>query len=117
MANDRISRATAELVPMPPHTWYVRSINWLLEQEKVKENILSVPYNTNLAHSLYNHGMVSPILVMPNWYPIAGSQRLRAMAELVKAGRSASRCSQSAQRLALVVGFAIPNASSVESNS
>lgn len=84
MANDRISRATAELVPMPPHTWYVRSINWLLEQPKVKENIKSVPLNQKLCDSLYDHGMKSPVLVMPNWYPIAGSQRLRAYAEIVQ---------------------------------
>lgn len=84
MANDRISRETAELVPMPPHTWYVRSINWLLEQPKVKENIRSVPLNQKLCDSLYDHGMLSPILTMPNWYPIAGSQRLRAYAEIVQ---------------------------------
>lgn len=84
MANDRVSRATAELVPLPPHTWYVRSINWLLEQPKVKENIKSVPLNQKLCDSLYEHGMLSPILTMPNWYPIAGSQRLRAYAEIVR---------------------------------
>ena len=37
MANDRVSRTTAELVPLPPHTWYVRTVGWLLEQEKVQE--------------------------------------------------------------------------------
>ena len=84
MSNDRISRKTAELVPMPDHTWYVRTINWLLEQPKVKENILNVPLNQKLCDSLYDHGMKSPILVMPNWYPIAGSQRLRAYAEIVR---------------------------------
>ena len=83
MANDRISRATAELVPLPPHTWYVKKISWLLEQPKVKENIRSVPLNENLMESLLEHGMLSPILTMPNWYPIAGSQRMRCMAELV----------------------------------
>jgi hypothetical protein len=83
MANDRVSRATAELVPLPPHTWYVKTISWLLEQPKVKENIKSVPLNKNLMDSLSEHGMLSPILTMPNWYPIAGSQRMRCMAELV----------------------------------
>ena len=82
MAADRISRGTAELIPMPPHTWYVRSIGWLLEQPKVKENIMNVPLNEPLLESLQEHGMKAPILVMPNWYPIAGSQRLRAMSEL-----------------------------------
>ena len=35
MANDRVSRETAELVPFR-HTWYVRTVGWLLEQEKYK---------------------------------------------------------------------------------
>ena len=35
MAYDRISRETAELVKLPPNTWYVRTVGWLLEQEKV----------------------------------------------------------------------------------
>tara|TARA_B100001109_G_scaffold174284_1_gene142440 strand:- start:224 stop:748 length:525 start_codon:yes stop_codon:yes gene_type:complete len=82
MAADRISRGTAELIPMPPHTWYVRTIEWLLQQPKVKENINAVPLNEPLLESLKEHGMKAPILVMPNWYPIAGSQRLRAMSEL-----------------------------------
>ena len=82
MAADRISRGTAELIPMPPHTWYVRTIEWLLQQPKVKENIKAVPLNEPLLESLKEHGMKAPILVMPNWYPIAGSQRLRAMSEL-----------------------------------
>lgn len=84
MADDRISRSTAELIPMPPHTWYVRSINWLLQQDKVKDNISKVPLNEPLLESLSEYGMKAPILCMPNWYPIAGSQRLRAMSELVK---------------------------------
>ncbi len=84
MADHRVSRATAELVPLPPHTWYIRSINWLLEQPKVQENIKGVPLNQKLCDSLYEHGMKSPILTMPNWYPIAGSQRLRAYAEIVR---------------------------------
>ena len=42
MADDRISRATAELIPLPPHTWYVRKLKWLLDQSKVKENIKAV---------------------------------------------------------------------------
>ena len=49
MAYDRVSRETAELVPLPPHTWYVRTVGWLLEQDKVKENIKSV-LNQNLEH-------------------------------------------------------------------
>ena len=62
MANDRISRATAELVPLPPHTWYVKKISWLLEQPKVKENIRSVPLNENLMESLLEHGMLDLVV-------------------------------------------------------
>ena len=84
MADDRVSRETAELVPLPPHTWYVRKISWVLTQKTVKQNIEKVPINEPLMESLKEHGMKSPILTMPDWYPIAGSQRLRACAELVK---------------------------------
>jgi len=82
VADDRVSRQTAELVPLPPHTWYVRTIGWLLEQEKVKENIMNVPPNEPLREALKNEGVRSPFLCMPNWYPIAGSQRLRVLSEL-----------------------------------
>lgn len=82
MAYDRVSRETAELVPLPPHTWYVRTVGWLLEQDKVKENIQNVPLNEKLRESLAKDGVKSPILCMPNWYPIAGSQRMRCLQEL-----------------------------------
>jgi len=83
MADDRVSRATAEGVPLPPHTWYVRTVNELLNEDAVKKNITRVPLNEPLAESLTEHGMKSPLLVMPSWYPIAGSQRLRAMKQVV----------------------------------
>jgi len=82
MANDRISRDTSELIPLPPHTWYVKKLGWLLKQPKVKENIKKVPLNEPLYKSVFEHGIKAPFLVMPNWYPIAGSQRLRAVAEM-----------------------------------
>ena len=82
MADDRISRETAETIPLAPHTWYVRTIGWLLDQEKVKENILNVPPNEPLREALKKEGVRSPFLCMPNWYPIAGSQRLRVLSEI-----------------------------------
>ena len=82
MAYDRVSRETAELVKLPPNTWYVRTVGWLLEQEKVKECIGNVPINEKLLESLAKDGVKSPILCMPNWYPIAGSQRMRCLQEL-----------------------------------
>jgi len=91
MADDRISRATAELIPLPPHTWYVRKLKWLLDQPKVKENIKAVPLNEPLLESISEHGIKAPFLVMPNWYPIAGSQRLRAASELEELGEEEVR--------------------------
>lgn len=91
MADDRISRATAELIPLPPHTWYVRKLKWLLDQSKVKENIKAVPLNEPLLESISEHGIKAPFLVMPNWYPIAGSQRLRAASELEELGEEEVR--------------------------
>jgi hypothetical protein len=88
MADDRISRDTAELIPMPPHTWYVKTLRWLLEQPKVKDNIKNVPLNEPLYDSVFAHGIKAPFLVMPNWYPIAGSQRLRAVAEMNRETRT-----------------------------
>ena len=82
MADDRVSRETAELVKLPPNTWYIRTVGWLLEQEKVKECIGNVPINEKLLESLAKDGVKSPILCMPNWYPIAGSQRMRCLQEL-----------------------------------
>ena len=46
------SRETAELVPLPPHTWYVRKISWILPQKTVKQNIEKVPINEPLMESL-----------------------------------------------------------------
>ena len=37
--------------------------------------------------SLILHGIQSPILTMPSYYPIAGSQRIRAMQEIIKTHR------------------------------
>ena len=83
MAFDRVSRETAELINIPPSTWHVREVGWLLEQEKVAEKIRNVPLNQPLYESVKEHGIKSPFLVMNNWYPIVGSQRLRACAEIL----------------------------------
>lgn len=66
----------------PPHRWYTRSVKWLLEQPTNQKNILKVPLNHNLLESIQRDGFLSPFLVLPNWYPITGSQRLRCAAEL-----------------------------------
>ena len=82
MAADRISKETAELVALPPFDREKRSVKFLLNQPTVRDNIHKVPVNEPLMESLIQHGMKSPILTMPSYYPIAGSQRLRAMLEI-----------------------------------
>lgn len=77
MASHRVSRDTAELVAIPPTTWYVKKINWLLEQEKIKQNIATVPVNEELLESISKYKIINPILCLPSWYPLVGSQRIR----------------------------------------
>ena len=74
----RVNKTTSELIAIPPTTWYVRTVSWLLEQEDFANNYEKIPVNEALLKSLERDGMINPILVMPSWYPIAGSQRLRA---------------------------------------
>lgn len=84
VAADRISKETAELVALPPYTWETRSVKFLLNQKKIYQNIERVPVNEPLYDSVLKYGIKSPILCMPNYYPIAGSQRLRVMWEIVR---------------------------------
>ena len=79
VAADRISKETAELVNIPPYTVERRSVKFLLNQKKVYQNIERVPLNTKLLDSIEKDGLMNPILTMPNYYPIAGSQRMRAL--------------------------------------
>ncbi len=74
----RINKTTSELIAIPPTTWHVKSVQWLLDQDEMEKNWERIPLNEPLLKSLERDGMINPILVMPNWYPIAGSQRLRA---------------------------------------
>ena len=84
MAADRISKETAELIALPPYTWETQTVKFLLNQKKISDNIERVPVNQPLYDSVIEHGIESPILSMPSYYPIAGSQRLRAMREIVE---------------------------------
>ena len=77
----RIRRSAAELVNIPPTTWHTKQIKWLVEQETFQKNFDKIPLNVSLKESHERDGMINPILTMPDWYPIAGSQRLRAAAE------------------------------------
>lgn len=82
MGSHRISRETAELVAIPPITWYVKKVSWILEQERVKENIKTVPVNEELLESIRKYKMINPILCLTDWYPLVGSQRIRVFQHL-----------------------------------
>ena len=78
MSHNRIGKESAELVDIPPTTWYVKEVTWLLDQVTFLKNYERIPLNKTLVESIKRDGIISPMLVMPNWYPITGSQRLRA---------------------------------------
>lgn len=84
MAADRISKELAESIPLPTFTIEFQKVKFLLNQKAVSKNIRKVPLNHELMESIERDGILSPILVMPSYYPIAGSQRLRALLELVQ---------------------------------
>ena len=79
---NRIKKETAELIAFPPTTWYTKSVEWLIKQETFAKNFQNIPVQDELARDLVQNGIQAPILVMPNWYPICGSQRLRACVEI-----------------------------------
>jgi len=78
MASDRIGVKSANLVSVPPFEVRAITTDFILQQPTVKENIRNVPLNTRLVDSIYKEGIKNPHLCMTNWYPLAGSQRLRA---------------------------------------
>ena len=84
MAADRITKETADLIAIPPLTIEVQKVKFILNQKKVQENIKNVPLNEPLMESIKKHGIMSPMLTMNNYWPIAGSQRIRALWELIK---------------------------------
>ena len=84
MAADRISKELADRIPLPPFTVETQKVKFLLNQKAVYQNIHKVPLNHKLMDSVEQFGIMSPILTMPHYYPIAGSQRLRALWELVR---------------------------------
>ena len=78
MASDRIGKKSAKLVAVPPFEIVEVTTDFILEQEVVKENISKVPVNHKLVDSIFKEGIHNPHLTMTNWYPLAGSQRIRA---------------------------------------
>ena len=84
MASDRIGQKAAELVAVPDYEVVVVETDFLLSQPQISENIMQVPLNKKLMYSIEGTGIQNPILCMKEWYPLAGSQRLRAVAEIKK---------------------------------
>jgi len=84
VASDRIGLKSAELVGVPPYEVRVVTTDFMLEQPQVAENIMNVPLNRKLMNSIRLNGILNPFLSMKMWYPLAGSQRLRAAAEIKK---------------------------------
>ena len=78
MASDRIGKTSANLVAVPPFKIQEVTTDFILKQEVVSKNIRNVPVNERLVDSIYNEGIKNPHLCMTNWYPLAGSQRIRA---------------------------------------
>jgi hypothetical protein len=79
MASDRIGLTAANLVAVPPYEIIDTTTDRLLLEPTVVENIHSVPANELLIASIKENGIKNPFLLMKSWYPIAGSQRLRAV--------------------------------------
>ena len=82
MASDRVGKVSAELVGVPPFEIRTVTTDFMLSQPQVEENIMQVPLNKKLMQSIKINGIKNPLLCMKQWYPLAGSQRLRAVAEL-----------------------------------
>lgn len=84
MASDRIGQKSAELVGVPPFEIRQVTTNFMLSQPQVADNIMQVPLNEKLMESIKENGILNPHLSMKMWYPLAGSQRIRAVAEIKK---------------------------------
>ena len=78
MASDRIGKTAANLVAVPPFEVRKVTTNFVINQETVRKNIEKVPVNSQLVDSILKEGIRNPHLCMANWYPLAGSQRIRA---------------------------------------
>ena len=65
----------------PEHRWYYRDLEWILKRP-INKNISNITLNEPLLESIKDSGFVNPFLFTDKWYPICGSQRLRAAQEL-----------------------------------
>lgn len=84
MASDRIGKKSARLANMPPHIWTIEKANFVLEKEVVQKGLKKVPLNEPLVQNLLKEDLKNPFLCLPNWWPIAGSQRFKAIQHIQK---------------------------------
>jgi hypothetical protein len=85
LASDRISKKTAKLVHFPAHHWYHCDISQLLNNKVVQEQLEKrIPINEPLMKSIHAEGFKNPVLLMKSGWAIAGGQRLRVCAEILK---------------------------------
>lgn len=83
MASDRITKETAQKCPLPPVNWHWIKASEILAQPTVKDNIHAVGLNKPLVESLQREPEIyNPILCLTSWWPLVGSQRLRAIWEI-----------------------------------
>ena len=82
MSSKRISKETAELCPLPPYSWYWKPASVILERSTVKSNLDKVALNEPLMENLKKESIKNPFLCLSNWWPLVGSQRLRAIREI-----------------------------------
>lgn len=79
VASDRIGLTAANLVAVPPYEIVDTTTDRLLIEPTVAQNIHNVPANEPLIASIKENGIKNPFLLLKSWYPIAGSQRLKAV--------------------------------------
>lgn len=85
MANNRIKLDNIEAFPLPPMTWYIKKASFLLKQPMVLQNLeQSVAINEPLLESIKKEGVINPLLTCSTFWPLVGSQRLRAILEIRK---------------------------------
>jgi hypothetical protein len=82
MASDRVSKEVSELCPIPSHTWYWKPASVILERPIIKSNLDMVALNEPLMENLKKESIKNPFLCLSNWWPLVGSQRLRAIREI-----------------------------------
>lgn len=84
MASDRLDKDKINTFPLPGISWYFKKASYILNQPVVSKNIDSPAINEKLMENIKEEGILNPILCASTWWPIVGSQRLKAIYEIRK---------------------------------